>query len=131
MQFVIFFLIMKLNFKPYSNCGRRFPTCKLFVGGDFQPASSLSTLGPKDLHDMCCSGTLLPLAKAYKAWVRCIFLWCGSKSQKLLMSLEGTNLCRSFDPRADKLLAGLKSPPTVIIWAFKTLEFNFKKKIKL
>ena len=79
-------------------------------GGGFcsKPASSLSALALG-----CCSGTLLPSAKAYKAWVGCIFLWCGSKSQKLLMSLEGAKPCGSFDPRAGKLLAGLnKSSPT-------------------
>ena len=63
------------------------------------------------LQHMCCSGTLLPLAKAYKAWVGRIFLRCGSKSQKLLMLLEGTKLCESFGPRADKLLAGWKNLP--------------------
>ena len=41
-------------------------------------------------------------------WVRRIFLRCGSKSQKLLMSLEVTKLCGSFGPKVDKLLAGWK-----------------------
>ena len=41
-------------------------------------------------YNMCSSGILLPSAKTYKAWVGHIFLRCGSKSQKLLMSLEGT-----------------------------------------
>ena len=47
-------------------------------------------------------------------WGR-IFFRCGSKSQKLLMSFEGTKSYVSFDPRADKLFAGLeqKSFPTV------------------
>ena len=58
---------------------------------------------------MCCSGTFLPSAKAYKAWVGHIFLRCGSKSQKLLMSLEGTKSCEFFGPRANKLLAGWKN----------------------
>ena len=38
----------------------------------------------------------------------CIFLRCGSKSKKLLMSLEGTKPCEFFGPRANKLLAGLE-----------------------
>ena len=63
-------------------------------------------------YNMCSSGILLPSAKTYKAWVGHIFLRCGSKSQKLLMSLEGTKTCGSFDPKADKLLAGWEQNPS-------------------
>ena len=57
---------------------------------------------------VCCSGTLLPSTKVYKAWVGRISLQCESKSQKLLMSLEGIKSCESFGPIVDKLLAGLE-----------------------
>ena len=49
---------------------------------------------------MCCSGRGVPFGVTNS---------CGrSKSQKLLMSLEGTKLCGSFRLKADKLLAGWK-----------------------
>ena len=73
-----------------------------------------------------CSGTLLPSAKAYKVWVGRIFLQCGNKSQKLLMSLEGTKQCES--PRADKLLVGWIFPHNyyyLFYYQFDNLQSSF------
>ena len=56
---------------------------------------------------MCSSGTLLPSTKAYKAWVRCIFLRYKTKSQKLLTSLEKNKAVRVLQPQSEQTACGL------------------------
>ena len=96
---------------PYKKALLRIVPIKGIWVAIFKTCSNYTGLLPRRAclyhYYMCSSGTLLPSSKTYKAWVGHIFLWCGSKSQKLLMSLEGTKTCGSFGPRADKLLAGL------------------------
>ena len=60
---------------------------------------------------MCCSGTLLPSAKAYKAWVERIFLRCGSKSKKLLTSLAKNKAVQVLRPQSGQNAWGLGTNP--------------------
>ena len=62
-------------------------------------------------HASTTSGTLLPSAKAYKAWVGCIFLRCGSKFQKLLTSLAKNKTVRVFHPQSGQTACGLGTNP--------------------
>ena len=68
---------------------------------------------------MCCSGTLLSSAKVHKAWVGRIFLRCGSKSQKLLMSLEKNKIIRVLRPQSRQTTCGLRTNPPPQKDAFK------------
>ena len=63
------------------------------------------------LQYMCCSGTLLPLAKAYKVWVGCVFLQCGSKSQKLLTSLAKNKVMQVLRPQSRQTACGFRTNP--------------------
>ena len=56
--------------------------------------------GGRSTRNLCSSGTLLPSAKAYKAWVGRIFLRCGSKSQKLLMLLVKNKIVWVLRPQS-------------------------------
>ena len=66
---------------------------------------------------MCCSGTLLPSAKAYKAWVGRIFLQCGSKSQKLFTSFAKNKVVRVLRPQSGQTACrlGFVPPPCVVV----------------
>ena len=101
---------------PYKKAFLRIVPIKGIWVAVFKTCSDCTGLLPRRAclyhYYMCNSGTLLPSDKTYKAWVWHIFFRCGSKSQKLLMSLEGTKTCGSFGPRVDKLLAGLEQNPS-------------------
>ena len=60
----------------------------------------------------CCSGALLPSAKAYKAWVGRIFLRCGSKFQKLLTSLAKNESVWVLRPQRGKTACKLGFVPS-------------------